>query len=277
MNITKEQIMTSLSALPLQKGDTLLVHSSLKSAGIIENGAETVISALLDTLGAEGTLVMPTLSQKDFQNAYRDWHMDRPSDVGYITEVFRTRTDAVRSDQATHSVAAVGPLARYYTENHGEGPREGTFGATPFAHCSPWQKLYDNNAAVLLWGVDLSKNTLKHLWEYMIAEKALERAEERGTYQETMGLLRTFERRTDQSGKYIFTGLAPETMKQVGEEQGCFSYAVLGNALFTFFRAKDFGDVVLKDVAANPRRWYPEQTLDWLCTAFGDCQFDSYF
>lgn len=66
-----------------------MVHSSLKSLGYVEGGADTVIQAFLDTIEESGTLVMPTLIQKDFANAYKTWYLDKPSDVGYITEVFR--------------------------------------------------------------------------------------------------------------------------------------------------------------------------------------------
>lgn len=38
----------------------LLVHSSLSSLGLVEGGADTVLDALLEVLGEEGTLLVPT-------------------------------------------------------------------------------------------------------------------------------------------------------------------------------------------------------------------------
>ena len=95
--VNKDAIIKSLQELGIQKGDMVIVHSSFKSMGYVEGGAETVISAFLDVIGAEGTLVFPTLVQKDFENAYETWHMDKPSDVGYLTEYFRKREGSLRS------------------------------------------------------------------------------------------------------------------------------------------------------------------------------------
>ena len=90
MSVKKQDIVTALKQIGVKRGDILLVHSSLKSFGMdVEGGAETVISALKETLTQEGTLVMPTFSQKNFQTVYKDWSLERPSDTGYITEFFR--------------------------------------------------------------------------------------------------------------------------------------------------------------------------------------------
>ena len=166
--VNKDAIIKSLQELGIQKGDMVIVHSSFKSMGYVEGGAETVISAFLDVIGAEGTLVFPTLVQKDFENAYETWHMDKPSDVGYLTEYFRKREGSVRSDQATHSVAACGKYAAYLTETHGHThKRFGDMGDTPFSADSPWQKMYEMDAKTVLLGVDERKITFRHLAEYV--------------------------------------------------------------------------------------------------------------
>ena len=40
----------------------LLMHSSLHSLGQVDGGAETLIDALLEVLGEEGTLMVPTFN-----------------------------------------------------------------------------------------------------------------------------------------------------------------------------------------------------------------------
>lgn len=132
MVVTERDIIAALNDVGIRRGDVVIVHSSLKSMGYVEGGADTVIDALLKVLGEDGTLVMPTLIQKDFSNAYQTWNLDKPSDVGLITETFRKRDGVIRSDQATHSVAAFGPLKQYLTRDHGKyGKRMGPFGDTP--------------------------------------------------------------------------------------------------------------------------------------------------
>lgn len=167
-----------MEALGISQGNLVLVHSSMKSLSYVEGGPEAVIQGFLDAIGPKGTLVMPTLSQKDFEHAYRDWHMDRPSDVGLLTEVFRKYPGELRSDQATHSVAAVGALAREITEGHTAfGPRFGVFGDYAFSYSSPWQKMYDKHAKVVFIGVNMRCNTFRHLAEYCFVEKNLKKIE----------------------------------------------------------------------------------------------------
>ena len=51
-----------LRRLGVEAGDILFVHSSFKSLGPVEGGAESVIQALEDALGPEGLLLMPSFN-----------------------------------------------------------------------------------------------------------------------------------------------------------------------------------------------------------------------
>ena len=53
-------LVRDLASLGVRRGDLLMVHSSLRSIGLVESGPETVVDALLQALGPEGTLVTPT-------------------------------------------------------------------------------------------------------------------------------------------------------------------------------------------------------------------------
>ena len=179
-NVSKSEIRVALNALGIEKDSILLVHSSLKSLGIIEDGAEGVISELEKTV-PDGTLVFPTLSQRNWGTVFEDWHLDRPSDVGLISETFRKQPGSLRSDNATHSVAARGKYARDIVSGPAnEGERYGLFGDYCFGHYSPWQKMYDSRknygvkAYVMFWGVNMRSNTFKHFIEYRYVEELLE-------------------------------------------------------------------------------------------------------
>ena len=63
--ITKDDFLCAFDALGLEKGSTLMVHSSLSKFGYVCGGAQTVIEALLETVGEEGTVMMPTQSWKN--------------------------------------------------------------------------------------------------------------------------------------------------------------------------------------------------------------------
>src|ERR1700757_4146836 len=59
---TSRSIIEDLVSLGIRRGNVLLIHSSLSALGWVCGGAPAVIYALLDTLGATGTLAMPTHS-----------------------------------------------------------------------------------------------------------------------------------------------------------------------------------------------------------------------
>ena len=83
MTETAKKISEQAKALGINKGDTLLVHSSLRSLG----GAkpEEVIEGLRDALGEEGTLVFPTLSYQNCNpNKPNFDYYETKSNVGYL-------------------------------------------------------------------------------------------------------------------------------------------------------------------------------------------------
>ena len=52
---TQKDVQLAVESIGVNSGDILLVHSSYKSLGVMEGGAEAVISGILDVLGPEGT------------------------------------------------------------------------------------------------------------------------------------------------------------------------------------------------------------------------------
>jgi aminoglycoside 3-N-acetyltransferase len=121
--VTKQQIVKDLRSLGIQEGSVIFVHSSLKSIGFVEGGAETVIDALMEAVGPEGTLTMPCLSVSGsmVKTLERGSVFDpkiTPSTVGAITEAFRKRQDVCRSIHPTHSVCAWGAKAGWITSGH---------------------------------------------------------------------------------------------------------------------------------------------------------------
>ena len=63
--LTKREIAQHLKALGVQPAMTLMVHSSLSALGQVEGGADAVIDALLEVIGPQGTLLMPTHPARD--------------------------------------------------------------------------------------------------------------------------------------------------------------------------------------------------------------------
>jgi aminoglycoside N3'-acetyltransferase len=55
--ITRSSLHTDLDALGLTLGDTIMVHAAMRQVGSLMNGPDTLIAALRDVLGVDGTLI----------------------------------------------------------------------------------------------------------------------------------------------------------------------------------------------------------------------------
>ena len=155
MNASFEKIVCDLRALGVKAGDVLLVHSSLKSMGHVEGGAETVIAALRAVLGEEGTLLLPALSYATSCTDLYFSNLETPSCVGAITEAFRKMEGVRRSNHPTHSVCAIGK----YRDEMCEGSE---LDDTPVGPHSPFRKLPDYHGKILLLGCPFARNTFLH-------------------------------------------------------------------------------------------------------------------
>lgn len=173
--VTKTQIKEAFIKLGLHSGDTVMVHTSLSSLGYVIGGAQAVIEALIETVGDEGTIMMPTQSWKNLDPETgvhwdadkEDWDIIRQNwpaydkkitptnTMGAVAEMFRIWPGTLRSDHPARSVAAWGKHAKYLTENHDL--------SDIFGNSSPIGKLYELDGYVLLMGVNYDKNTSIHL------------------------------------------------------------------------------------------------------------------
>lgn len=152
---TKESLMEQLEQLGIDRQGTLLVHSSMKSMGPVEGGADTVLDALSAYM-KDGLLVLPTHTWSYINAENPRFYVDRsPSCVGILPELFRKRPGVVRSLHPTHSVAALGRESEAFTSDDHRFD-------TPCARGSAWGKLLDRKATILLVGVDLRRNTFIH-------------------------------------------------------------------------------------------------------------------
>jgi aminoglycoside 3-N-acetyltransferase len=115
--LRKEHITSALQKLCVARGETALLHSSLSEFGYVAGGADTVIDAVLEVLGNEGTLMLPTFTFS-WMGAPPYDKDKTPSILGAIPNVFWRRNGVIRSDHPTHSFAAVGKHAAHLVEGH---------------------------------------------------------------------------------------------------------------------------------------------------------------
>jgi len=174
--VTHQNLVKDFRNIGVIPGRILMLHASVRSVGWIIGGPDTIIRALLDVLGPEGTLMM-YVAWEEFPDDWWEWTEDErdaylrecpPFDPGrshayrkwsILTEYLRTWRGACRSGNPDASVAAVGKPAQWLTENHplnyGYGPG------------SPLDKLVQTGGQVLLLGSPLQDITLLHYSEHI--------------------------------------------------------------------------------------------------------------
>ena len=148
-------LVKDLQNLGLKKGDSVVVHSSLKSMGYVEGGADTVIDALIEVVGSEGNVLFPALSWTPCTTTLKFDINETPSCIGYISNVFRKREGVLRSFHPTHSVCAYGKNALELTKDH-------RLDDTPVGPNSPYRKLIGLNGKILFLGCGPRPNTFMH-------------------------------------------------------------------------------------------------------------------
>lgn len=148
-------LVKDLQNLGLKKGDSVVVHSSLKSMGYVEGGADTVIDALIEVVGENGNVMFPALSWTPCCSTLKFDINETPSCIGYISNVFRKREGVLRSFHPTHSVCAFGKNALELTKDH-------RLDDTPVGPNSPYRKMMDFNGRILMLGCGPRPNTFMH-------------------------------------------------------------------------------------------------------------------
>lgn len=161
--VSKQRIIDELQKVGITDCDVVMLHSSLSKIGFVEQGAHTVIDGFLETVGFEGTLVMPSFPAVGFNYDFLSTnpifnYFLTPSKMGLITEVFRNRSNVLRSLHPTDSVCAYGKHAEYLVKDHFNQ-------LTPYNSNSPFYRLCELKAKIVLLGVDLNSLTNFHTSE----------------------------------------------------------------------------------------------------------------
>lgn len=163
-SIPRAALTKQLEEMGIVKGDSLLVHASLRSMGILEDGANTVIEALVNAVGESGNLLMPSSPVDGLQLDYVQSKpvfdsKTTPSGMGAISEKFRKLSGVKRSLHPTEAVCALGPQAEYLTEGHFNQ-------ITPYNVHSPFYRLCELKGKILYVGVTLDNaGTSLHVLE----------------------------------------------------------------------------------------------------------------
>jgi aminoglycoside 3-N-acetyltransferase len=159
-----ESLSASFRQAGVRPGGVLLLHSSLSSLGDVAGGAETVLDALLDAVGASGTIVIPTLSYLFCTKEKPVFDVrSTPTNLGAIPSAALRRQGAARSLHPTHSCVALGARAAEVIAGHGED-------VSPVGAGSPFTAVRALNGQVGFLGCGSRCNTSMHGVEELLAE-----------------------------------------------------------------------------------------------------------
>lgn len=255
--VIKQDILDALTKAGVTQGQAIMVHTSLSKLGFVCGGAQTMIEALLESVGENGTIMMPTQSWKNLDPT-TGVHWEEPEEwwqiirdnwpaynkditptntMGAVAEMFRKWPGTIRSDHPARSVAANGKYADYLTKNHNL--------SNIFGEDSPIAKLYSLDGYVLLIGVGYDKNTSIHL--------ADTRAEYPGKHNctEHSAIIENGKRVWKAYDTLFVDG---EDFEQIGEafEKKCVvNKAPLGNGILTFMRQREIVDFAVDWIEKN--------------------------
>lgn len=165
-------------ALGVTEGATLVVHSSLSAFGEVDGGAATVLSALRSCVGWTGTIVVPAFTGDVITDPHPDcrtavvaeveaartrvplFHDAFPTTMGAVPTAVLAEPGRLRSRHPQASVAALGPAAEHITAHQ------------PFGYAlgadSPFSRLYELEAQILLLGVGHNRNSFLHHAESLL-------------------------------------------------------------------------------------------------------------
>jgi len=242
MIITKEDIICGLSDLGIETGMALEIHSSLSSFGYIKGGAQTLINALIQVVGLNGAIVMPSLK---FSKNLPLNELDKK--LGIICKI-----KILKGDEFQSGMGIVSDTFRSMPEViTGDGIfRVSAWGKDNLKHSSSFRHLIDIDGWALLLGVDIYKLTTMHYVEDILPKAIRDiftpSDEVRTIYPEEQW--------------FIETGEPPikpwYTIQQLAYEKGYIKEGQIGNSKCMLFKIKDMIGLYRKALESDPLGLY---------------------
>lgn len=251
---SKNDLKKMFKRLGMKREHDVFVHSSMKSLGYVVNGANDVIDALLETVGENGTILMPAHTGQ--LTDPRGWlHPFVPSKFvskvrknmkplcqsttirnrGIVAQTFLTYDSVWRSCHPLNSVIAVGLNSDCFTCEHNLDDSEGV--------SSPIFKLYEAQGYVLLIGVDLTKCTAIHLAEYLADVPYLYETKIRVLYNGKFVKLNKYPNGSEHFNK----------VRKEAEVKKYFKEIKTAKGVMTYFPIKPVIDFIVNKLKDNPK------------------------
>lgn len=239
--ISKNHIVSELIRIGVKPGMELEVHSSLKSFGFVDCGAETVIDALKSVVGKNGSIFMPALRlSRDLQLSEEDKKNgvlrkikvlppeEKRSAMGIIADTFRLLPDT-QMGEGTFAISAWGKNADKVNTG--------------------LQYLIDNAGKALLLGVDIYSLTAMHYVEDNMPK-------------DISNMIKSPEMDEIYSPEewYVENGMTPihpwYTIQNMAYENGLIKEGKIGDCKFMFFDISSVINIYKEELIRDPYKLY---------------------
>ncbi|MBS4202058.1 AAC(3) family N-acetyltransferase [Bacillus sp. FJAT-49732] len=231
--LTKKQLIEDFKRVGIKEGMVLVVHTSLRNIGYIEGGPEVVIESLLEILGDEGTLVMPSMTSGD---ELFDPKTTPTEGMGIVAETFWRMPSVLRSVHPNSAFAAYGKYASEIVAEHPIDQPEGIK--------SPIGKVYQLDGRILLLGVSHDSNTTIHLAESLNDVP----------YRTYSTVLISNNGKIEKIEVPIINHCCQnfKKMESLLKEEGYLTVGTIGNGVCQFMKARDVVEVASTQLKKNP-------------------------
>ena len=239
--INQKDVQKLFDELGIKPTDCVTIHTSLRSIGGIDGGAEGLLDYYTDYL-SDGLLVIPTHTWAiiNRSNPVFDVRTAIPN-IGVFPQIcakeaFR-RENAVRSLHPTHSVAVFGKRCREFAAGE-----ENTRSRTPVN--GVWGRLCDENAKILMIGVGLERNTYMH----SIDEEVNPFPEKPASYFDAVVIDAEGKRHEmpHMNTNFYWSSEDFPLLEDYLNKNGAMSYSTLGSAKVTCFDARKGHDALIE-------------------------------
>ena len=219
--LTADDFVCGLQRLGVRTGMSLEVHCSLRSFGHLEGGANTVINALIQQVGVDGAIVMPSfrlspnlpLTEEDRRMGLTMKirmlsEQEEHTAMGAVADTFRQRTDVTTGDGIF---------------------RVSAWGKEAITHARGFQHVIDSDGYALLLGVDIYKLSAMHYVEDVLPVEIRNRfapsREARAQYPENQWIIEAW---TPDAKPWY-------TIQEEAYANGFITDTMIGNAKCMFF------------------------------------------
>ena len=158
--LTHNELLAGFRQTSVKPGDTIIVHTSYKSLGGVEGGADTVIDVMRELVREGGTVLFPAFNFQSWTETHYFDVVETPSKMGMITELARLRPDAKRTPHPIYSFSVWGARA----DEFAAADDVESYGPT-----SAFAVFHKSNGTIVSIGLDFNSTfSMHHYIEYNV-------------------------------------------------------------------------------------------------------------